>query len=102
MAEAVILVDDSSGRDKRIGVTTTLGRRSLGRVTDDAHFASSSQFEISRDDEAGAWTIRHILDADNPTFYSGTELSETPQPIEDGAVVSIGADKMKLNIKLAY
>ena len=102
IARSVVLVDKSSGREQRTNLAASVGRRLLRKISDDAHYASDPQFDLLRDEEAGAWLVRHCGTAANPTYYDGRPLGGDPQPIDEGGAISVGAERMMLTVRLQF
>lgn len=65
----------------------------------DAQYASDLQFEVVRDEEVVAWVLKPIPDAVNPTCYNGFKVKPDGVPLEEGGVISIGKNKLKLQVR---
>lgn len=99
----VVLVSEATGKKASMRINTDVGKylfRSL--VGDDAKYASDPQFHLMCDRATGVWTIQHDGKARNPTFLDGTQLPGEPTALSDGGVVTIGADKARLTVKMEY
>jgi hypothetical protein len=68
-------------------------------VGEDARFASAEQYEILRHPDRG-WNIRHCPAAANPTFVNGFALDEAPRPLRSGDLISVGPERVKLQVRL--
>ena len=96
----IVLVSAETGKQIRMSIDTTVGQGILKTFAgDDAKYASDPQFRLYKDATLASWAIAKIPTAHNPTFLNGSPLTDAPAKLEDGAVISIGAEKMKLNVK---
>lgn len=102
MPRTIILVDLASGREQRTNLATPVGRRLLQKIADDAHYASEPQFQLLRDESAGAWLIHHNSTAVNPTYYNGRALDSNAQPIDSGGSISIGPERLQLIVRFQF
>ena len=101
LARTVVLLASDTGKQIALSIDTTLGKYLLQSFAgDDAVFASEPQFKIYKDLARGCWAIQHVDGAKNPTFCDGVSIAAGPMPLNDGSVVSIGAERMKLAIRL--
>lgn len=101
---SLTLVSAVTGKELKVNLDTTVGRsllRSLG--DEDAKYASDPQFMLKKDAALGAWSVNQALVARNPTFYNGTQVpDDAPVKLEQGGVLSIGPEKMKLTVQLVF
>ena len=96
----VLLLSVDTAKQIRMSIDTAVGQGLLKSFAgDDAKYASDPQFRLYKDTTLAAWAIAKIPTAKNPTFLNGSPLSDAPTPLTEGAVISIGADKMKLHVK---
>jgi hypothetical protein len=96
----IVLVSVDTAKQIRMSIDTAVGQGILKTfVGDDAKYASDPQFRLYRDAALACWAITKIPTAKNATFLNGSPLSDSPAPLAEGAVISIGADKMRLNVK---
>lgn len=102
MPKGVVLVDVASGREQRTNLPTPVGRRLLRKIAEEAHFASDPQFDLIRDDAAGAWLLRHSASATNPTYYDGRPVGTDPHPIEDGGAISVGPERLRMTVRFQF
>jgi len=85
------------------GITTEVGRRLLSKsASDEIRFVSDPQFKLIKDPASGTWQIYHVAEAKNMTHLNGTPLGDQTLPLEDGSVVTVGPDKMKLTVQFDY
>ena len=85
------------------GITTEVGRRLLSKSTsDEIRFLSDPQFKLIKDPASGTWQICHVTEAKNMTHVNGVPLADQVLPLEDGSVVTVGPDKMKLTVQFDY
>lgn len=97
----LLLVATGTGRQIAIAVDTTVGKFLLKSFAgDDANYASDPQFRIYKDTELGSWALRHCDTAKNPTFCNGADVSAGTVALGDGAIISIGAERMRLTVRL--
>lgn len=97
------LSSEATGKRLVMRISTDVGKHLLrGVVADDAKYGSDPQFRVTCDRANGVWMIQHHAEAKNPTFLDGAPLSAEPAALKEGAVVSIGADKAKLTVKMEY
>lgn len=90
----------SNGREIRLNLDSKVGRRALHSAGDpDAKFASQPQFSLIRDKTEAKWMILHQPSATNPTFVNGLPLPESAKQLHEADVVSVGADKLKLEVR---
>lgn len=98
--KCVVLTGDRGGEPLRMHITTTIGRRLLkGVAGPESRFASDPQFRIVKDPAIG-WVIAHEHAAANPTYLNGAKVGVETPALEDGAVISIGRDRMRLTVRL--
>ena len=89
----------ATGKELGITITTQFGKDLLRSFAgDDAMYASSPQFIIVKDPGGGGWFIEHATTAKNPTFVSGITAVGLRRKLEVSSYVTIGLDKMRLNI----
>jgi hypothetical protein len=84
-----------------MSLDTTVGKyllRSL--VGEDAKFASEPQYKIYKDETLGSWAVQHMHGAKNPTFCNGVDIGTTPMGLEDGSIISIGSEQVKLTVQM--
>jgi len=98
--QVLVLQSQETGKAIRVRISTTVGKHLLRTFAgEEARFASDSQFRVTRDSDTGAWIIEHAPDAKNPTFLNGGKL-EACVPLESGACISIGPEKMRLVVAI--
>lgn len=96
---ALLAVD--TGEWMRLSIDTAVGRRLLRTFAgSDAAYASDPQFWLRRDPERGGWTVTHASDAHNPSYAGGTPIGSSPTPVEPGATLSIGPDRLRLRVSI--
>ena len=96
----LVLVAEGTGKRLSVGVDTAIGKHLLQAVGGDDHrFAAEPQFLLARDPLGGGWSIAAAAGTTNPTFLNGAGLGEVPVPLEPGAVISIGPDRMRLRVE---
>jgi hypothetical protein len=100
----LVLRSTSTGREEEVRTARRLGKQVFAfRLGDpDAKFASELQFELIRDETADAWVVRPLAGALNPTFYNGAPLGPAGSRLDDGGVISIGKNKLRLQVRLAH
>lgn len=97
----LLLIATGTGRQIAIAVDTAVGKSLLKSFAgDDASYASDPQFRIYKDTELGSWALQHYDTATNPTFCNGADVSTGPVALDEGAIVSIGAERMRLTVRL--
>jgi len=97
------LASVATGKEIRIHIDTRVGKRLLGSAAgEEGAYASECQFQVFRSQEQAGWMIRHEAGARNPTFLDGTALGAGPGRLNEGAVISIGPEKCRMSVKLAY
>jgi hypothetical protein len=90
----------SNGREIRLNLDSEVGRRALKSAGDpDAKFASQPQFSLIRDKTEARWLILHHPSATNPTFVNGLPLPGSATQLREVDVISVGADRMKLEVR---
>ena len=98
--QILVLQSTETGKQIRIRITTAVGKHLLRTFAgEEARFASEKQFRAARDTDTGAWIIEHAPDAKNPTFLNGSKL-EACAPVESGACISIGPERMRLVVSI--
>lgn len=101
LPQAVVLTSTATGKGIRMSVDTTVGKYLLQSFAgDEAVFASEPQFKIFKDMVAGGWSIQHLDGAKNPTFCDGLSIVAGPALLNEGSVVSIGPERMRLAVEL--
>lgn len=91
-----------TGKLLAISITTTFGKSLLlSFAGDDALYASEPQFVIRKDAGRGGWFLEHAATAKNPTFVNGTPTGGEPHKLDAMHVVSIGPEKMQLEVSFA-
>lgn len=101
IAARVVLTSEATGKKLRMHISTPVGRSLLRTLAEgDAAYASEPQFEIVRDEERGAWMIRHSAGARNPTYFNDLKIGDEMPSLADGAHISIGRERMKLTVNL--
>lgn len=96
------LTSQVTGRLLAISITTMFGKNLLlSFAGDDAIYASEPQFMIRKDTVRGGWFIEHVTTAKNPTFVNGAPTGGDPRKLDATNVVSIGPEKMKLEVSFA-
>jgi hypothetical protein len=92
----------ATGKLLTIAITTTFGKTLLQSFAgDDAIYASEPQFVVRKDSSRGGWFLEHAQTAKNPTFVNGVPASEATVKLEASHVVSIGPEKMRLEVSFA-
>jgi hypothetical protein len=93
------LTSQVTGKLLAISITTTFGKSLLlSFAGDDAIYASEPQFMIRKDTGRGGWFLEHAATAKNPTCVNGTAVGADSRKLDGTQVVSIGPDKMKLEV----
>jgi hypothetical protein len=101
MAVRVVLTSEATGKKLRMHVSTPVGQSLLRTIADgEAAYASEPQFEIVKDEERGAWLIRHSVAARNPTYFNGLKIGEDTPSLAEGARITIGQERTKLTVSL--
>jgi pSer/pThr/pTyr-binding forkhead associated (FHA) protein len=96
-----LVLTSSSGQELRFQVDTSVGRSALTTVCgEEARFASQPQFTVSRDAAKSRWLIQHEPQATNITFLNGAPIGTTPHPLSQGDVISLGAKRLALKVRL--
>ena len=97
----LVLTSIETGKNISFGIDTIIGNRLLsGFAGKDSIYASSPQFVIKKDATLKSWTICHAADAKNPTFLNGSALEGPSTVLNNGDVLSIGPEKMKLAVSI--
>jgi hypothetical protein len=97
----LVLTSAATGKRLRLHISTKIGQALLRTIADgEAGYASEPQFEIVKDQERGAWVVRHHAAARNITCCNGVPLGADAAALESGAVISIGRDRLKLTVTL--
>lgn len=96
------LKSEVTGKVLAISITTTFGKSLLlSFAGDDAVYASEPQFMIRKDTRRGGWFLEHAPNAKNPTWVNGAAVGGESQKLDATHVVSIGPEKMKLEVGFA-
>lgn len=102
-ARRLVLESENLHKSLRMHISTTVGRALLKSIAgEEAVYASDPQFEVIKDEATGIWRIRHLPSAKNRTYYNGVPLGTEAVPIETSGVVSIGAQQMRLLVRLEH
>jgi len=97
----LVLASAETGKEIKTNIDMVAGKNLLKTFAgDESRFASEPQFKLTRDAALGGWAIQAVTGATNPTFYNGAALPETAVKLDEGGVISIGPEKMKLTVKL--
>jgi len=93
------LVSEQTSQRLTVTVDTPVGKRLLRGVAGEDHvYASEPQFLLSRDLAEGGWKVSPAEGTVNPTFLNGAELT-APSPLEHGAVLSVGPERLRLRVE---
>jgi hypothetical protein len=99
-AGKLVLVAEATAKRLSLGVDTPIGKHLLGTFAGDEHvYAAEPQFLLARDLVRGGWSIAPAPGAKNPTFLNGAALGTAPAPLEAGAVITIGPEKLRLRVE---
>ncbi|MFO0954020.1 MAG: hypothetical protein U0835_23275 [Isosphaeraceae bacterium] len=99
MKQTVVLSSSATGSKRKNSISSKFGRKLLASLAgEEAVYASEPQFELIKDTAEGRWLIRHVPTAKNPTYYDGRAVGVDPVPVKAGGQISIGPDRMKLNV----
>jgi len=100
---ALVLRSTATGREEEVRTPRRLGKQVFARRLGDpdSKFASELQFELLHDETASVWIIRPLPGALNPTFYNGMPLAPVGCQLADGGVISIGKNKLKLQVRVS-
>ena len=92
------LTSKATGKSIEMRIATVVGKQLLKSfVSDESRFASEFQFQLSRNTANGDWTVTHDSSAVNPTFLNGKPLTGKAV-VNDGSILSIGAEKILLTV----
>jgi hypothetical protein len=90
-------------KELKFNIDTDVGRTLLHTLgSDDSRFASDPQFSLRRDASLAGWAIVKATGATNATFYNGVALPDIPTKLEEGGVISLGFEKLKLTVRLSH
>jgi hypothetical protein len=96
----LVLVAEQTRRSLQVGVDTAIGKELLETFAGADHaYAADPQFLLARDPVRGGWSIAPAPGAVNPTFLNGAELGAAPAPLESGAVITIGPERLRLRVE---
>ena len=99
-ASRLVLVAEETSERLSVGVDTAIGRHLLQTFAGGDHvYAAEPQFLLARDLVRGGWSIAPAPGAENPTFVNGAALGTSAAPLENGAVISIGPEKLRLRVE---
>lgn len=98
----LILLSQATGRKIAILISTSVGKNLLLTFAGgDAVYASEPQFMIRKDSARGGWFLEHASSAKNPTFVNGVPVGGESSKLESTCVLSIGPEKMRLEVAFA-
>ncbi|HEY0016748.1 MAG TPA: hypothetical protein VGC13_10530 [Longimicrobium sp.] len=96
----LVLVAEQTRRSLQVGVDTAIGKELLETFAGADHaYAADPQFLLARDPVRGGWSIAPAPGAVNPTFLNGAALGAAPAPLEPGAVITIGPERLRLRVE---
>lgn len=99
-AARLALVAEETGKRLSVGIDTAVGKQLLQTFAGADHvYAAEPQFLLARDPARGGWSISPAPGARNPTFLNGAALGDVPTPLEAGAVITIGPEKLRLRVE---
>ncbi|HEU4560275.1 MAG TPA: hypothetical protein VFS20_20665 [Longimicrobium sp.] len=99
-AGKLVLVSEETSKRLTVGVDTAIGKTLLETFAGADHaYAAEPQFLLARDLVNGGWSIAPAPGAKNPTFLNGAALGAAPAPIGEGAVITIGPEKLRLRVE---
>jgi len=99
-AGKLALVAQETGKRLSVAVDTAIGKHLLQTFAGGDHvYASEPQFLLARDPVRGGWSIAPAPGARNPTFVNGAALGSAPAPLQAGAVITIGPEKLRLRVE---
>ncbi len=99
LSARLCLTCKENGKQLSFAIDTTVGIHLLKRLeTREAYYASLSQFKVTHDKKSGAWNIEPDPKALNQTWVDGTPASMSPVPLRQGSMISIGPDKLRLQV----
>ncbi|HEX9939390.1 MAG TPA: FHA domain-containing protein [Longimicrobium sp.] len=99
-ATKLVLVAEETSQRLSVGVDTAIGKHLLETFAGRDHvYAAEPQFLLARDLVRGGWSIAPAPGAKNPTFVNGAALGTAPAPLEQGAVITIGPEKLRLRVE---
>lgn len=97
----VILTSVATNLQLAMSIDTVIGRRLLRRIGQpEEHFASEPQCRIFKDSSLGGWAVEHEPTATHPTYCNGVSIHAGPVLLHDGSVLSIGLERMRLQVRL--
>jgi hypothetical protein len=103
LPDELLLISEATTQTLRMRIDTPVGRQLLLRTAgEEGRYASDPQFHVGKAPELGGWAIRHDPEARNPTFLDGVALGLSPSRLAPGAFVSIGPDKCRLRVEVAF
>lgn len=99
-AGKLVLVSEATSKRLAVGVDTAIGKHLLETFAGGDHvYAAEPQFLLARDLVQGGWSIAPAPGAKNPTFLNGAALGAAPAPLREGAVITIGPEKLRLRVE---
>jgi hypothetical protein len=99
----LVLTAAETGKEIKINLEMAVGKQLLRTFCgEEARFASDPQFTLNKDAALGGWAIAATSGATNPTFYNGNALPEIATRLEDGGIISIGPEKMKVSVRVVH
>jgi len=99
-AGKLVLVAEETSKRLAVGVDTAIGKHLLETFAGADHvYAGEPQFLLARDLVRGGWSIAPAPGAKNPTFVNGAALGTAPAPLQSGAVITIGPEKLRLRVE---
>lgn len=97
------LVSRATGAEITFVVDCPVGQALLlGVVGVDSAYASNPQFRVRRSVECRSWMIEHSSSARNPTWLNGAALDGAVRPLAPGDCVSIGPERLLLEVSIRY
>jgi uncharacterized linocin/CFP29 family protein len=96
-----MLTANATGQNIGMTLATTVGKYLLQSFAGEEYiYASDPQFKLYKDEAIGSWVILHLESAKNPTYCDGVDVAVAPVAIQEGSVISIGVDYLKLTVHL--
>lgn len=97
---ALALTSVETTKEIKTNIEIEVGKHLLRTFCgEEVRYAGEPQFKLVKDAVLGGWAILPAAGATNPTFFNGAALPETATKLEDGGVISIGPEKMKITVR---